>query len=842
MIITTVNGRQACGVQLYLTIEQGVEEYFMTVRLKDWPEWRTTRHKGRFYRNSLILILLIVSIPGLITGIVMYQLVVGRMENEFNRMHQSQIENRARNVDDQLAYLEMNLSHWAFEPRFGNALRNLDFIYYFKETQEIVTTLYVLQGSHPLIQSVQLYLEEPKLILFDREYTELTDSSFAATYQRYLTMGNHVYWTDWRPGNKKETDTGVAAYQDKGLNTDQEQSLIKDQEKPLNTAQRNPLVLVHKIPGESIHPFGALIVTLDNEKISSLLKTLTPYDDGITFLMDEGGRTLISGDSGNNRPHAAFEQQLKEEMNHHKVSRSFLFRYENQTYSVSYGTLDRIDSAWTYVSAAPLDAVTSPVKLVSQIIVAASAGSLILGLLLSWFASRQIYSPVARMLHLLMPVRSDRDSDQETVGTKWDEFELLEQQWHELTSRSVSAHRQLQEQLPHLRNSFMLQLIQGHMYAYSEEDLRQRMSHLGFELEDKQFLLVQMYFTGYDQLQGRFGSQDKGLVTFAAVNIIQEVARAYFSQVSVMNFHNLSSAMLIIAPASESIKAQTLVWAEELVDVIASTLKLKVTLMVSRPVNALLELPGQLVEMEQAAAYRRVEEGSQILDLEDEQCFRNDEGASYPLGLEREIIQALRLVNLSEAEQALITFMSEITGAGRTEFQVHQMMMQLLGSVQHMMLQTGVTPYTLFGGSNMYEQLSAIREPAQMREWMVQDVFLPYIQEMHSRSQEPLKQVVERTMRYIEQHYASDVSLEICADIEQMTPYALSKAFKQVSGSNFIDYVTRIRMDAAKQLLRETTMRINDVAAAVGYQHSYFNRIFKKQEGITPSQYREQWF
>lgn len=811
----------------------------MTVRLKHWPEWGATRHKGRFYRNSLMLILLIVSIPGLITGIVMYQLVVGRMENEFNRMHQSQIENRARNVDDQLAYLEMNLSHWAFEPRFGNALRNLDFIYYFNETQDIVTTLYVLQGSHPLIQSAQLYLEEPKPILFNRDYNELTDSTLAAGYQRYLTMGNHVYWTDWLPGSRTAAYASVESGQDNGLSAAQDQSLNSAGEQPQNITQGSPLVLVHKIPGESMHPFGALIVTLDKEKTASLLKTLTPYDEGLTFLMNEEGRTLVSGHSGSGQS-SDFERQLKEAIDLHRDNRSFLFRYQDQTYSVSYGTLDRIDSAWTYVSAAPLNAVTSPVKLLSKIMVAASAGSLILGLILSWFASRRIYSPIARMMHLLTPVRSD--SDKETLTAKLDEFELLEQQWHELTSRSMSAHRQLQEQLPHLRTSFVLQLIQGHMYAYTEQDLRQRMSHLGFELEGRQLLLVQMYFTGYDELQGRFGSRDKGLVTFAAVNIIEEVARRYFNQISVMNFHNLSSAMLIIAPATESVKVQTLLWAEELVDVIARTIQLKVTLMVSRPVTALQELPGQLVEMEQAAAYRRVEEGSQILDLEDEQCFRNDEGASYPLGLEREIIQALRLVHLSEAEQALAAFMSDITSTGRTEFQVQQMMLQLLGSVQHMMLQTGVTPYKMFGGRNMYEQLSVIREPLQMRQWMVQEVFLPYIQELQTRSQEPLKQVVERTMRYIEQHYPNDVSLEICADIEQMTPYALSKAFKQVSGSNFIDYVTQVRMEAAKQLLRETTMRINDVAAAVGYQHSYFNRIFKKQEGITPSQYREQWF
>lgn len=749
----------------------------------------------------------------------MYQQVVGRMETEFNQMHQNQIENRARNVDDQLAYLEMNLSHWAFEPRFGNALRTLDFVYYFNETQEIVTTLYVLQGSHPLIKSAQLYLQEPKPILFNRDYTELNDEAKVQAYDRYLSMGNHVYWTDWVSSINSDTATST-------------------NDSPLHTDAGNALVLVHKIPGESINPFGALIITLDNEKVASLLKTLTPYDEGLTFLMDQEGNTLVTGNPGTAGETSAFEQQLKEEVALHAGNRSFLFRYEDQTYSVSYGSLSRIDSDWTYVSAAPLTSVTSPVKLVSKIIVIASIGSLILGLLLSWFASRRIYSPVARMLHLLTPGRNETTP----TDAKLDEFELLEQQWNELTSRSVTAHRQLQEQLPHLRDSFVLQLVQGHLYAYNEKDLQQRMRHLGFELEGQQFLLVQMYFTGYEQLQGRFGSQDTGLVTFAAVNITQEVAKNYFRQISVMNFHDLSSAMLVIAPQDEPVKSQAMLWGQELVEVIGRTLKLKVTLMISRPAASLQELPGRFVEMEQAVAYRSVDEGSQILDLEDEECFRRNEAASYPLGLERELLQAVRLGKQTEAERVLEQFMSEITRTGSTEFQVQQMMLQLLGSIQHMMLQTGVTPYKLFGGSNMYERLSGIREPVQMRQWMMNEVFIPYIQEVEVRSQEPLKLVVERTMLYIDTHYRSDISLENCADEEQMTPYALSKAFKQVSGINFIDYLTRVRMDAAKQLLRETTMKINDVAAAVGYQHSYFNRIFKKQEGVTPSQYRDQWF
>ncbi|WP_145409239.1 AraC family transcriptional regulator [Paenibacillus xylanexedens] len=779
----------------------------------------TRRQKGRFYRNSLMLILLIASIPGLITGIVMYGLVVNQMEKEFNQMHQNQIENRARNVDDQLAYLEMTLSHWAFEPRFGNALRTLDFVYFFKETQEIVTTLYVLQGSHPLIQSAQLYLKEPQPTVFNREYNELKDETQIEAYDRYLSMGNHVYWTDWISGQQ-----------------DTVQSLTSNPSL-LHTGASDALVLVHKIPGESVKPFGALIITLDNSKIASLLKTLTPYDEGLTFLMDAEGNTLITGNTDAGAKDSVFEQQLKDAVALNKDSHSFLFKYEDQTYSVSSGSLSRIDADWTYVSAAPLTSVTSPVKLVSKIIVMASIGSLVLGLLLSWFASRRIYSPVARMVHLLTPGRNEVSTD-----VKLDEFQLLEQHWNELTSDRLTAHRQLQEQLPHLRDSFVLQLVQGHLYAYNEQDLRRRMTNLGFEVEGQQFLLLQMYFTGHVTLRERFGSRDTGLITFAAVNIIEEVAKGYFSQISVMNFHDLSSAMLIIAPEKDSLKPQALLWGEELMEVIHRTLKMQVTVVVSRPAATLQELPGLFVEMEQAVVYRSVEVGSQILDLDDEQCFSQMEGATYPLGLERDFIQVLRLGKRDEAERGMEQFLTEVTRTDSTEFQVQQMMLQLLGSIQHVMLQTGVIPYQLFGGCNMYERLSSIREPAQMMQWMKEKVIRPYMQEIELRSQEPLKQVVERTMQYIDDNYSNDISLEACADLEQMTPYALSKAFKQISGMNFIDYLTQVRMENAKKLLRETSMRINDVASAVGYQHSYFNRIFKKQEGSTPSQYRDQWF
>jgi AraC-like DNA-binding protein len=68
----------------------------------------------------------------------------------------------------------------------------------------------------------------------------------------------------------------------------------------------------------------------------------------------------------------------------------------------------------------------------------------------------------------------------------------------------------------------------------------------------------------------------------------------------------------------------------------------------------------------------------------------------------------------------------------------------------------------------------------------------------------------------------------------------LSEKFKQVTGENFVDYVSRTRIEKAKALLQDRQRRVTDVAFAVGFQSlSQFNRAFKKITGKSPTQFRQ---
>ncbi|MWV47379.1 response regulator [Paenibacillus sp. HJL G12] len=99
---------------------------------------------------------------------------------------------------------------------------------------------------------------------------------------------------------------------------------------------------------------------------------------------------------------------------------------------------------------------------------------------------------------------------------------------------------------------------------------------------------------------------------------------------------------------------------------------------------------------------------------------------------------------------------------------------------------------------------------------------------------------VQKVKHFIEMHYNRNLTMEeICTEICISKNY-LSNLFKKETGVNIWDYVTHIRMEKAKRLLRTTAMRNYEIAFEVGYENpSYFTKVFKKTTGIMPQEYRD---
>lgn len=99
--------------------------------------------------------------------------------------------------------------------------------------------------------------------------------------------------------------------------------------------------------------------------------------------------------------------------------------------------------------------------------------------------------------------------------------------------------------------------------------------------------------------------------------------------------------------------------------------------------------------------------------------------------------------------------------------------------------------------------------------------------------------IVSLILDYIHQKYRQDIYLEKIASEMGVSASYISRVFKQKTGTNLTDYVSRVRMEEAKRLLLETNLTIEDVGNQVGIpSRTTFIRIFKKNEGTTPSNFR----
>jgi AraC-like DNA-binding protein len=99
--------------------------------------------------------------------------------------------------------------------------------------------------------------------------------------------------------------------------------------------------------------------------------------------------------------------------------------------------------------------------------------------------------------------------------------------------------------------------------------------------------------------------------------------------------------------------------------------------------------------------------------------------------------------------------------------------------------------------------------------------------------------VVTKAKEYIQLNQAEELSLTRVAKAVNTSSFYFCKLFKKATGLNFTDYVSRVRVEKAKNLLLNPNLRISEIAFEVGFQSlTHFNRVFKKIIGQSPTQYR----
>jgi len=102
--------------------------------------------------------------------------------------------------------------------------------------------------------------------------------------------------------------------------------------------------------------------------------------------------------------------------------------------------------------------------------------------------------------------------------------------------------------------------------------------------------------------------------------------------------------------------------------------------------------------------------------------------------------------------------------------------------------------------------------------------------------------VVRRVQQYVRTNLGGDLSLARLAEVVHLTPFYLSRLYKQQTGHNLTDYIADLKLNRAKELLVGTPKKIYEIGLELGFHSSpYFNHYFKKMTNMTPQEYRDTW-
>lgn len=203
---------------------------------------------------------------------------------------------------------------------------------------------------------------------------------------------------------------------------------------------------------------------------------------------------------------------------------------------------------------------------------------------------------------------------------------------------------------------------------------------------------------------------------------------------------------------------------------------------------------------------------------------------SYPFDLEESLITAIKHGEVQEALKSLDLIFED--------FYKHRISSDTARKICEKLATELDICFCKYSSSNISQPKIKIPAEATLPEMQV--LLINYLNSiLFSEDSSSTDLLVERIKQYLETHYQENITLKVLENEFFFNTSYISRIFKQKTGENYNDYLLKLRIEHAKDLLTTTNRSITQISDAAGFGNSkYFSRIFKSITGITPINYR----
>ncbi len=208
----------------------------------------------------------------------------------------------------------------------------------------------------------------------------------------------------------------------------------------------------------------------------------------------------------------------------------------------------------------------------------------------------------------------------------------------------------------------------------------------------------------------------------------------------------------------------------------------------------------------------------------------------YPIELENKLIEQMKFGNIESAVSDADHIFLLLSESYKTPARLKEAVYEFIAIIKRAVIQMGI-PLTSPTDTGMLSELVELSSVEEIELWGKNHIhhLIRQTEKWSSKNAELFSMVFD----YTNKNFSKDITLESAASEAGLTSQYLSRIFKEKCGINFIDYITKKRMEYAKELLKKSNESIKKISKLSGYEDpNYFCRIFKKENGMSPKQYR----
>ncbi|WP_348651701.1 helix-turn-helix domain-containing protein [Paenibacillus silviterrae] len=690
----------------------------------------------------------------------------------------------------------------------------------FQEAMDRRLTFYDFQLYNTLRREMSL-LQSP-----DRK---VTDVVLVNTSHNWLMNNSGLYPLDTWEQKDEITNLMSLPHHSQWVVHEKGQLGSKD---TLSYGCKNTITLVKKLPLQAFDKKGLILAHIPSCTLASML---TSNASQHVMILDQNMNIVVHPDE-NQVGHALWEtgflSESQKDLLDHEIGQ-FETKTAKGLFTATY--VRSQFNGWTYLSFTENDLITKEARdigwftfFVCLLIIGASVVTV-------WFGTRRMYRPIGSLINAI----EDRLPSQ--PGKPKDEFQIISEHIEQLFESNTSLKTELQQNTQVVRTSFLQKIFTGNIKL---SELEERLSLYGFDEQIAGWKQMEVLTLQIDMLEStRFTSKDLDLLLFAVNNILEETIPADHRFSPVL----LDQTQVTLIGAGDITSGQF----RELVDDWTEAVRHNIRTYLDLDVSIGISLPFQDIS-KAARGYREgLEALKQRLTLGTGIIIRYayiNEGKhtiiqTFPQQLENDLIDAVKLAEEEKALSLLKQWMKEVFQKERSPQQYQVSLMRLLNDLLIVMQEAGISLAQIQQNEDsLYEELLQIYVGDEIEKWFRTRLILPLIGVFRDRSESQYRNLSEELIDLIHRYYDTDLTLEECASKLHYNTFYLSSVFKKETNMSFSEYLTMYRFNMAKKWLKETDMTVKDIAQKLGYNNPQnFIRSFRKQEDMTPGQYRTKY-